>query len=126
MNSYKFVPENRRTSFGTVKDAVQLFLVYNGREDDRFNTINGAVSANYRPNDKIEIKNIFSSYFAHLSYTNSEVIKNKIVIAILNRAVKRGGNWNNGANAGPFCANLNNGPTNTNYNIGFRCCSASS
>jgi len=69
------------------------------------------------------LKNIFSSYFAHLSYTNSEVIKNKIVIAILNRAVKRGGNWNNGANAGPFCANLNNGPTNTNYNIGFRCCS---
>ena len=22
----------------------------------------------------------------------------------------RGGNWNNGANAGPFCANLNNAP----------------
>ena len=62
MNSYKFVPENRRTSFGTVKDAVQLFLVYNGREVDRFNTINGAVSANYRPNDKIEIKNIFSAF----------------------------------------------------------------
>jgi|GEM_PF-465933 len=70
-----------------------------------------------------DLKNSFSSYFAHLSHTNSEVIKNRIVIAILNRAVKRGGNWNNGANAGPFCANLNNAPTNTNYNIGFRCCS---
>ena len=62
MNSYRFVPENRQTSFGTVKDAVQLFLVYNGREIDRFNTINGAVSTNYRPNDKIEIKNIFSVF----------------------------------------------------------------
>ena len=62
MNSYKFVPENRRTSFGTVKDAVQLFLVYNGREVDRFNTINGAVSANWQPNDKIEIKNILSAF----------------------------------------------------------------
>jgi len=70
-----------------------------------------------------DLKNCFSSYFAHLSHTNSEVIKNKIVIAILNRAVKRGGNWNNGANAGPFSANLNNAPTNTNSNIGFRCCS---
>jgi len=39
--------------------------------------------------------------------------------------VKRGGNWNNGADAGPFCANLNNGPTDTNNNIGFRCCNSS-
>jgi len=70
-----------------------------------------------------ELKDSYSSYFAHLDYTNSEVIKYKIVTAILKRAVKRGGNWNNGANAGPFCANLNNAPTNTNYNIGFRCCS---
>ncbi len=62
MNSYKFVPENRRTSFGTVKDAVQLFVLYNGQEIDRFTTLTGAVSANYRPNDKIEIKNIISAF----------------------------------------------------------------
>src|SRR3989338_1708879 len=43
----------------------------------------------------------------------------KLVSAV---AVLRGGNWNNGANAGPFSANLNNAPTNTNNNIGFRCC----
>jgi len=36
-------------------------------------------------------------------------------------AFKRGGNWNNGANAGAFTLNLNNSPTNTNSNIGFRC-----
>jgi len=36
----------------------------------------------------------------------------------------RGGNWNNGAIDGVFCANLNNDPTNTNNNIGFRCCRA--
>ncbi len=38
-------------------------------------------------------------------------------------AVIRGGNWNNGVNAGVFAANLNNAPTNTNTNtnIGFRC-----
>ncbi|PIW40988.1 MAG: hypothetical protein COW21_04240 [Candidatus Aenigmarchaeota archaeon CG15_BIG_FIL_POST_REV_8_21_14_020_37_27] len=39
------------------------------------------------------------------------------------RAVIRGGNWDNGANAGPFYANLNNEPSNVNPNIGFRCCS---
>lgn len=33
----------------------------------------------------------------------------------------RGGNWNNGANDGAFALNLNNAPSNTNTNIGFRC-----
>jgi len=35
----------------------------------------------------------------------------------------RGGNWNNGANAGAFTLNLNNAPENSNTNIGFRCAS---
>jgi len=35
----------------------------------------------------------------------------------------RGGNWNNGANAGVFNLNLNNAPENRNNNIGFRCAS---
>ncbi len=38
------------------------------------------------------------------------------------RAVKRGGNWDNGADAGVFYANLNNAPSDSNSNIGFRCC----
>jgi len=32
----------------------------------------------------------------------------------------RGGNWNNGSNAGVFALNLNNARTNRNWNIGFR------
>ena len=39
-------------------------------------------------------------------------------------AVKRGGRWNTGAVAGPFCATLDLAPTDTYYNIGFRCCSS--
>lgn len=38
-------------------------------------------------------------------------------------AFLRGGNWNNETNAGAFALNLNNSPTNTNNNIGFRCAS---
>lgn len=32
----------------------------------------------------------------------------------------RGGNWNNGANAGVFYLNGNNSRSNANTNIGFR------
>lgn len=37
-------------------------------------------------------------------------------------AAIRGGNFNNTANAGVFYLNLNNAPSNSNYNIGFRAC----
>ena len=39
-------------------------------------------------------------------------------------AVLRGGSWNYGADAGPFCAYLNNGPTAAGNGVGFRCCSS--
>jgi hypothetical protein len=35
--------------------------------------------------------------------------------------VIRGGNWDNGANAGVFAFNANNGPSNVNNNVGLRC-----
>ena len=40
------------------------------------------------------------------------------------RAAYRGGNFNNAADAGVFALNLNNAPSNANYNIGFRACKA--
>lgn len=36
------------------------------------------------------------------------------------RAALRGGNWNNGVQAGVFALNVNNAPSNTNNNIGLR------
>lgn len=36
------------------------------------------------------------------------------------RCLIRGGNWNNGANAGVFNSNLNNARSNSNANIGGR------
>ena len=39
---------------------------------------------------------------------------------MLRRLPIRGGNWNNGANAGVFNSNFNNARSNSNSNIGFR------
>ena len=41
----------------------------------------------------------------------------------MRRAFLRGGNWNNGTNAGSFALNLNNTPGNQNNNVGARCAS---
>ena len=38
----------------------------------------------------------------------------------LPRCLNRGGNWNNGADAGVFNSNLNNPRSNSNTNIGGR------
>ena len=40
--------------------------------------------------------------------------------AVKKRAAKRGGNFNNGAYCSLVALNLNNAPSNTNTNIGFR------
>lgn len=37
-------------------------------------------------------------------------------------AAIRGGNWDNGTDAGAFALNLNNAPSNASTNIGARCC----
>lgn len=44
-----------------------------------------------------------------------------VILRVCAGAVLRGGNWNNDVNTGVFASNLNNAPTNTNTNIGFRC-----
>ena len=77
---------------------------------------------------KKSLNSSFESYLGHVSHSDSNELKKRIYnlkVTVFNhgRAVQRGGNWNNGANAGPFYTNLNNAPDNTNTNIGFRCCS---
>lgn len=54
-------------------------------------------------------------------FTFCLVSKRKTVFIIGARGALRGGNWNNSSNAGLFNWNLNNTPSNTDWNIGFRC-----
>jgi len=62
LNQYLFIPEDRRTSFGTVVNAVQLYVLFEGQEKDDFNTWMGAFSANYHPSEKLNMKFIASSF----------------------------------------------------------------
>ncbi len=47
-NSYRFIPEDRSTSFGTMDDAKSFTVYFDGKERDLFRTTFGALTANYK------------------------------------------------------------------------------
>ena len=55
-NKYRFTPHSRETSFGTVENT-QKFTVYfpNSNENDRFQTLFGALTLAYKPKDDVEL-----------------------------------------------------------------------
>ena len=61
-NTYNFIPQSRVSSFGTEISAYQLFVLFNGREKDKYNTWNGAVSWDYSGPGKFNHKIMVSSF----------------------------------------------------------------
>jgi hypothetical protein len=63
-NQYKFIPETRQTTFGTWDAPLNTTIYFDGKELDDFQTYLGAVSANYHPNNSLNLKFIASAYYA--------------------------------------------------------------
>jgi len=61
-NNYLFYPEDRSTSFGTTKDAVNLYVDFEGGEEDRFSSILSGLSAKYIFNKSLNIELKTSAY----------------------------------------------------------------
>ncbi len=69
-NKYMFVPDSSSTSFGSFNEAYKLTIYFDGKEEDKFETYFGAVTANFKPRDSVSLKIIGSSYksFENESY----------------------------------------------------------
>jgi hypothetical protein len=63
-NQYKFIPETRQTTFGTWDAPLNTTIYFDGQEVDDFQTYLGAFSANYHPNNSLNLKFIVSTYYA--------------------------------------------------------------
>ena len=50
-NEYKFTPEDRNTSFGTLQDVKEFKVYFDGWENDLFTTMFGAASLNFTPDE---------------------------------------------------------------------------
>ena len=61
-NNYVVIPKSRETEFGTVKQAYKLKIFFDGEENDLFETGLGAVSLTHKPNEKVKLKFIGSTF----------------------------------------------------------------
>jgi len=62
INKYNYQPESRQTNFGTLQNPIALLVNYDGQEKDQYNSYFGAIKANYKLNDKVNLKLIGSAY----------------------------------------------------------------
>jgi hypothetical protein len=61
-NTYQVIPHNRETAFGTYQQALNFTVFYEGQEVDRFATLLGALTLDFRPADNVSLKLIASGY----------------------------------------------------------------
>ncbi len=61
-NTYKLVPSNRETSFGTLNDAYQFRIYFDGQEIDKFETFFGALTAKYKTKENLNLQFIVSAF----------------------------------------------------------------
>jgi hypothetical protein len=55
VNSYTYEPETRRTKFGSIINPQELVVLYEGQEEDRFESFFGALRGSYLINDQWNI-----------------------------------------------------------------------
>jgi hypothetical protein len=68
-NSYKFIPENRETNFGTYNMGRALTVYFEGDEKDLFRTSFGALTLNYQPQKNMKLSLLASTFNTNESET---------------------------------------------------------
>ena len=61
-NTYKMVPENRDTEFGTLNEALKLRIYFEGQESDKYNSYFGAFNTSISPNLKTKLHFTISGF----------------------------------------------------------------
>jgi len=69
LNQYRFIPDNRETDFGTISEALRFTVFFDGQEVNTFETVTGALMAEYRPTNRLRHKFIASAYRSNESET---------------------------------------------------------
>jgi hypothetical protein len=62
LNNYNYQPVSRRTRFGTIADPLELIVSYSGQEQDKYLTLFGALSADYKITENFTLTTTASRY----------------------------------------------------------------
>lgn len=62
VNNYRVFPQTQTTEFGTINQALQLRVFFDGKDQSRFATGMGAITSTWRPNSKLKLKIIASGF----------------------------------------------------------------
>ena len=62
LNNFDFTPRSRQTNFGTLTNPLSLVVNYEGKEEDRYKTLFGALNGNYKFSDDLSVSLTASSY----------------------------------------------------------------
>ncbi|WP_394330721.1 TonB-dependent receptor [Lacinutrix jangbogonensis] len=62
LNRYNYNPLTRQTNFGTLDNPLALLVFYQGQERDSYQTLFGALQANYELNDNVTLGLVASTY----------------------------------------------------------------
>ncbi len=63
-NNYKFIPKTKTTQWGTVNEAYQLKIFYEGEENSNFNTVTGAIGYLWKVNKQLNFNLTTSAFYA--------------------------------------------------------------
>jgi len=64
INDYDFEPLNRQTNFGTLQDPISLLILFDGQEEDKYETYFGSFKGTYSVNENLTLKLITSAYLS--------------------------------------------------------------
>jgi hypothetical protein len=62
-NHYRFIPETRETSFGTIDEALKLKIYFDGQEKDKYTTSLAAISLKNKFSKNFNLTNTVSFYY---------------------------------------------------------------
>ncbi len=64
-NNYKFLPQTKSTRFGTVNEAFQLKIFYEGQELSNLRTVTGAVGYQWKVNKNLDLNVSTSTFYSN-------------------------------------------------------------
>ena len=62
LNRYRFIPQSRETSFGTISNALSMNVYYEGQEEDAFENYMGALTFQWNPSNRLNLRWMGSAY----------------------------------------------------------------